>query len=68
MKNKYNDMKVEELEKVYEDLSDELRDMKFRQVVGELNNPMRKRTVRRSMAQVLTILNEYKKGIRKKAE
>lgn len=68
MKNKYNDMKVEELEKVYEDLSDELRDLKFRQVVGELNNPMRKRIVRRSMAQVLTILNEYNKGIRKKAE
>ncbi|MCK5266941.1 MAG: 50S ribosomal protein L29 [Spirochaetes bacterium] len=68
MKNKYNDMNLDELKKTHEDLLEEAMNLRFHEVIGQLNNPMRKRIVRRSLARINTILNEYKLGIRKQKE
>ena len=68
MKNKFNDMSVDELEKTHDDMVEELRELRFREVVGELNNPIAKRTLRRSIARAKTILHEHKCGKRKSEE
>jgi large subunit ribosomal protein L29 len=68
MKNDFNTLKVSELEKVHDDLIQELRDLRFREVVGELNNPVKKRILRRSIARAKTLLQEYSTGKRKPSE
>lgn len=68
MKNKFNNMKIEELEKVHDDMIEELRDLRFREVVGELNDPTRKRILKRSIARAKTILHEYQLDIRNQVE
>ncbi|MCK4907587.1 MAG: 50S ribosomal protein L29, partial [Spirochaetes bacterium] len=52
MKNKYNDMNLDELKKTHEDLLEEAMNLRFHEVIGQLNNPMRKRIVRRSLARI----------------
>jgi len=68
MKNDFRNLKVSELEKVQDDLVIELRELRFREVLGELNNPVRKRTIRRSIARAKTLLGEFKSGKRKQQE
>lgn len=68
MKNDFKNLKVSELEKVHDDLVRELRELRFREVVGELNNPVKKRTLRRSIARAKTLLQEYATGTRKPSE
>jgi large subunit ribosomal protein L29 len=68
MKNSFKKLRVSELEKVRDDLVVELRELRFREVVGELNNPVKKRNLRRSIARAKTLLHEYKTGIRKQQE
>jgi large subunit ribosomal protein L29 len=68
MKNDFRKFRMSELEEVRDDLVLELRDLRFRAVVGELNNPVRKRILRRSIARAKTILHEYKTGKRKQPE
>jgi large subunit ribosomal protein L29 len=68
MKNNFNDMKMDELSKVHDDLLIELRELRFREVVGELNDPLRKRNVRRSIARAKTIMHEHVLGIRKNSD
>jgi len=68
MKNEFNEMGVKELEKVQEDMQKELADIKFDESLKEIGNPLKKRVLRRSIARAKTILNEYKLGLRKKAE
>ena len=65
MKNKFNDMSVDELKKTHDDMIEELRELRFREVVGELNNPTNKRVLRRSIARAKTILHEFECGKRK---
>lgn len=67
MKNQFKDMKLAELEKAHDDLLDEYKDLRFHEVVGEMNDPVKKRRMRRSIARVKTLIHEYKLGIRKQA-
>ena len=67
MKNQFKDMKLAELEKAHDDLIDEYRDLRFHEVVGEMNDPVKKRRMRRSIARVKTLIHEHKLGIRKQA-
>jgi len=68
MKNQFKDMKLNELEKAHDDLIEEYRDIRFKEVVGELNDPVKKRNVKRAIARAKTIIHEYKLGIRKQEE
>jgi len=68
MKNQFKEMKLTELEKAHEDLIEEYKDLRFREVVGEMNDPVKKRRIRRSIARAKTLIHEYKLGIRKQEE
>jgi large subunit ribosomal protein L29 len=52
------DMSVEELKGKESELRRELFNLRFQQSTGEIENPLRIRTVRRDIARVLTVMNE----------
>ncbi|AEE97320.1 50S ribosomal protein L29 [Mahella australiensis] len=56
--DKLRELSVEELNDQLADLKTELFNLRFQLAVGQLENPMRIREVRRSIAQVKTILRE----------
>lgn len=47
-----------ELQQQLQDARRELFDMRIRQVSGQLENPLRIRTVRRSIARIKTVINQ----------
>jgi large subunit ribosomal protein L29 len=49
---------VDELRQDEKDFRKELFNLNFQKVTGEIENPMRIKTVRRNIARVLTIINE----------
>lgn len=51
-------MTSEELAKKAEDLKDELFKLRFQLATGQLDNPMRIREVRRTIARIKTVLRE----------
>lgn len=51
-------MTVNELNQKEQDLRKELFNLRFQQATGEIENPMRIRTVRKDIARVLTIKSE----------
>ena len=51
-------MTVDELTQKEHDLRKELFNLRFQQATGEIENPMRIRTVRKNIARVLTIRSE----------
>ncbi len=51
-------MTVDELTQKEQDLRKELFNLRFQQATGEIENPMRIRTVRKDIAKVLTIRSE----------
>jgi large subunit ribosomal protein L29 len=59
-------MTVDELAQNEEDLRKELFNLRFQQATGEIENPMRIRTVRKDIARVLTIRSEKLKVESKK--
>lgn len=69
MKNvELRELSVEELEIKLEEDREELENLRFRQTLQEVENPLRIRWLRREIAQILTVLREYELGIRKKEE
>lgn len=51
-------MTIDELGQKEQDLRKELFNLRFQQATGEIENPMRIRTVRKYIAKVLTIKSE----------
>jgi len=57
------DLTSEELQRKLESLKEELFNLRFQVATGQLDNPMRMREVRRTIAQVKTVLRERELGI-----
>lgn len=58
-------MTIEELIKKDQDLRKELFNLRFQQATGEIENPLRIRTVKKDIAKVLTIMTEKSNQSRK---
>ncbi|MEW6054488.1 MAG: 50S ribosomal protein L29 [Nitrospirota bacterium] len=56
--SEFRAMTVNELNQKEQDLRKELFNLRFQQATGEIENPMRIRTVRKDIARVLTIKSE----------
>ncbi len=54
----------EEQEEKLSELKEELFNLRFQQATGQLENPMRIREVKKSIARIKTILHEKKLNIR----
>jgi len=61
--NEIKNLNTEELKKKLEDLKDELFNLRFQLTAGQLENPMRIREVRKSIARVKTIMREKELNI-----
>lgn len=66
MKGKIDELSMEELDKSLQESRDELRKERFKSVTSKVDNPKKIRELKRHIARILTIKNEYKIGIRKK--
>ncbi len=56
--NKLRDMSVKELEQKLNELKGELFNLRFQMATGQLENPMRVKDVKKSIARIKTILKE----------
>lgn len=64
----FREMTKAELVQKKAELLDEKFNLRMQQSLKSLDNPLRLRHIRREVAQVMTILREDEKGIRKLAE
>lgn len=62
--DKVREMNEQEIEEKIRLLREELFNLRFRNAMRQLDNPLTIRNVRRSIASLTTILNEHSKGIR----
>lgn len=58
MKNSFKDLKKEELYAKRTDLRKKYFDLRFQMVVGHVENPLEKRTLRRQIARLETLINQ----------
>ena len=56
--NKVRDLSINELEQKLVELKGELFNLRFQMATGQLENPMRVRDVKKSIARIKTILRE----------
>lgn len=66
---KFRDLKemdIDELKAKKKELSAELLNLRTQLAMKHLDNPMKIRTLRRSIARINTLLREYELGIREK--
>ncbi len=68
MRDSYNDLTYKELLTKREELKEQHRDLRFNAVLKHVDNPLEKRTLRRKIARINTIVHEYETGIRKSEE
>ena len=54
-----------ELESKLQDSLDALQNLRFQKSLQQLENPLGMKIIKKDIAQIKTILNEYKLGIRK---
>ncbi|MCK5006017.1 MAG: 50S ribosomal protein L29 [Spirochaetia bacterium] len=64
MKDSFNDLTYQELLTKREELKKQFRDLRFDLVLRHVDNPLQKRTMRRQIARLNTIIHEYETGIR----
>ena len=64
MKNNFNDLTYDELLTKREELRKKNLDLRFDMVIGHVDNPLEKRTLRRQIARLNTIIHEYDLKIR----
>lgn len=67
MKNNYKDLTYEELVTKREELKKKYLDLRFKMVLGHVENPLEKRNLRRNLSRINTLIHEYALGIRKNA-
>jgi len=65
MKDSFKELTYNELLTKREELKKQYRDLRFNMVIGHIDNPLEKRTLRRKLTRITTIIHEYELGIRK---
>jgi large subunit ribosomal protein L29 len=66
MKDSFKDLTLEELAVKREELKKAYNDVCNNSIIGHLDNPLARRTLRRKLARVTTMLHEHELGIRKR--
>jgi len=59
MRNSFNDLTFEELLTKREELKKQYRELRFNMVVGHVDNPLQKRTMRRQIARLNTLIYNH---------
>ena len=66
MKDSYKELTPEELMVKRAELGKQYDEICFNGIIGHLDNPLSKRSVRRRLARVTTLIREHELGIRKR--
>ncbi len=64
-KSELIEMNHVELESKLQDSLDALQNLRFQKSLQQLENPLGMKIIKKDIAQIKTVLNEYKLGIRK---
>lgn len=59
MRDSFKDLTFEELLNKREELKKQYRELRFNMVVGHVDNPLRKRTLRRQIARLNTLIYNH---------
>ena len=65
MKNSFKDLTYSEMVAKRDELVIKHRDLRFKKVLGNVENPLAMRTYRRQIGRLNTIIHEYALGVRK---
>ena len=64
-KSELSEMNHVEFESKLQDSLDALQNLRFQKSLQQLENPLGMKIIKKDIAQIKTVLNEYKLGIRK---
>ena len=64
-KSELSEMNHVELESKLQDSLDALQNLRFQKSLQQLENPLGMKIIKKDIAQIKTVLNEYKLGLRK---
>ena len=59
------ELSIDELKSRLIDVQQELEELKFQKALQQLENPLQLRYLRKEIAQIKTVLNEFELGIRR---
>ena len=62
------ELSINELKSRLIEVQEELEELKFQKALQQLENPLQLRYLRKEVAQIKTVLNEFELGIRRQAE
>ncbi|GAB1432087.1 50S ribosomal protein L29 [Spirochaetota bacterium] len=62
MKNSFKELKLEELVAKREELGKKYFDLRFQMVIGHVDNPLKKRELRRQIARLNTLISQKEAG------
>jgi len=65
MKNRFKEISKAEAVAKLAELKKQFMDLRFKMVLGHVENPLEKRNLRQQISRLNTIITEYDKGIRK---
>ncbi len=64
--HKIRELTLDELKLQLEDSKEEYSNLRFQKALGQLNNPLRIRIVRREISRLKTVCYEYETGLRQR--
>ncbi len=64
--HKIKELTLDELKLQLEDSKEEFANLRFQKALGQLNNPLRIRIVRREISRLKTVYHEYEIGLRRR--
>ena len=62
MKNSFKSLSFQELKAKRDELRRKYMDLRFQMVIGHVDNPLQKRTMRRQLARLNTLVTAHEKG------
>ena len=64
MKNSFNNLSLPELKAKLDELIKKHMELRFQIVIGHVDNPLLKRTMRRQIARLRTLIRQHELGIK----
>lgn len=68
MRDSYNELTLKELQTKRQELLKKMHQLRFNIIVGHVENKLEKRTLRRKIARLNTLIHEFELGIRKQQD
>ncbi|MDR2965243.1 MAG: 50S ribosomal protein L29 [Treponema sp.] len=62
MKNSFKNLSYQELKTKKDELSKKFLEFRFKNVIGHVDNPLQKRTMRRQIARLNTLIHAHEMG------